>query len=163
MRSFLFVCLGLIVSLPVLAASDSKIELSVYVNIEATPAFATATLIERTPGKLKALVDTLTEQKSNQLLVKNNDESAKIICQTSSVVTSCRFKFIQQFPNIIVAPEGYFVSKKLEDFIGLQIMTNNPNLEIPFEVIGEKGQSFNLYLGNGKFQTSAHISIANQF
>ena len=33
-----------------------------------------------------------------------------------------------------------------------------PNLEIHFEVIGEKGQRFNLYLGYGKFQSSANTT-----
>ena len=153
---------GLVCSLlmlPLLAsADDAKIQLVVKMDLSTTPATATATLVEQTPGKLKALVDTLTEQKSDQLTVTNSDESVHMTCLTSPVNTSCRFKFTQHFADILMAPEGFVMEKPLQDLSGLDVLKTNPNLEIPFDVVGDNGQRFSLNLGHGKFQASGHAS-----
>ncbi len=151
------VCLGiLLLSSAVFAAEN--IDMKVFYGKEELS--ASVVLIEREPGKLKALVDTLTEQKSLQLLVKNNNESITIICETSKISTSCRFQFKNQFPDIVVHKgQGFYVkSQDLKSFSGLEMLNRNPNLEIPFEVQNSAREFFKVYFGNGKLEAGGGLA-----
>ena len=133
-----------------MVSASTPIEMKILYNKE-RPFHASVVMIEKQPGQLKALVDTLTEQKSLRLEIENTQKSVSMICETSKISTSCRFKVTAQFPDVVVSPgEGLFVKQlALNNFRGLEVLSKNPNLEIPFEV-KTADEFFTLNLGAGK-------------
>jgi len=136
------------------AFADQQISLQVMIRAS-SPQEGYVILNEVEPGSLQALIQTLAPQANGKLKIKSKSRDISISCFAEANLSSCAVKVVQS-SNLTVGKEGFAsMNLRVDDFSGLKVLQNNPNLTIPFSVENKWGQRFNLAIGEGNFSISA--------